>query len=195
MTGVNSQFALTRLASTYLKQTTDGRILSNRASIEVIRDRIVELVRRAEENYAPDRIATLQKLWVEFLEAGDDKLEEIKIRNQITEEFEAAYHDYKAWEQIFQALDLDSKLVEREAKIAKDLHAILTAEDAYKLTAKLLGAIIAAVQQQPEIPDHAKSTLLKRVEYEFTRIIGEGSGPEPVGSGREIIDSGSSEVD
>lgn len=188
MSGEQSQFQITRLASKYVEMQKDGRILSNRASIEIVRERIRELLDRLGNNQFPNQIAAVRKLWLEY-RGSEGTLEAVKIRKQLDEAFEAVYHDYMGWEQIKEFLDLDSKMVEREAKVAKDLHAILTAEDAYKLTAKLLGAIIAAVQQQPEIPDNIKAHLLKRVEYEFTRIIGEGSGEEPGGSSREIIDA------
>ena len=108
---------------------------------------------------------------------------------EIGTEFEKAYHDYAAWNQVFTALDLDSKMVEKEAKIAKDLHAILTAEDAYKLVAKVQAAIISSINQEPEVPDRVKAHFLKRIEYEFTRIIGEGSGEEFGGGSGEIIDA------
>ena len=191
VSGSQSQFQLTRLASKYNELQKDGRLLSNRASIGIIRDRITQLLERIDQNEAPDRLYKLQKLWGEMREAEGkgDQLEALKVKTEIDAEFEAAYHDYAAWKQMFEALDLDSKMVEREAKIAKDLHAILTAEDAYKLTAKLLGSIIAAVQQLVGVDDNIKAGLLKRIEYEFTRIIGEGSGEEPGGSGREVIDA------
>lgn len=188
MSGANSQFELTRLASKYVEMRKDGRILSNRASLEVVRGRIAELLERLGKNQFPDQLETLRKLWKEYRAKGDT-LEGIKVRNELDAAFEAIYHDYMGWSQVFEALDLDSKMVEREAKVAKDLHAILTAEDAYKLTAKLLGSMVAAVQQQVEIPDRVKAQLLKRVEYEFTRIVGEGSGEEYSGSGGEVIEA------
>jgi hypothetical protein len=94
-------------------------------------------------------------------------------------------------------------------KVAKDLHSILTAEDAYQLYAKFFAAVIDAVRQSQDFTGPAgKSNILKRIEYEITRIIGEGSDParddsEPVegviegilARSGEIIDARSSEVD
>ena len=190
VTGENGQFALTRLASKFVEMNRDGRVLSNRASIEIVQDRITELLERMGTQVFPDQLETLRNLWEEYkAKGGDGSLEGIKVKKQLEAAFEAVYHDYMAWSQIFEAVELRSKMVEREGKLLKDIHASLTAEDAYKLTAKLLGAIIASVQQQPEIPDAIKSRLLKRVEYEFTRIIGEGSGEGTERVGGEVIDA------
>jgi hypothetical protein len=63
------------------------------------------------------------------------------------------------------AIDLDRKLVESEVKVVKEIKAILTAEDAYELIAKILAIILRIFPD-----DKAK---LKQVQYEFTRLIGE----------------------
>jgi len=188
VTGDNSQFALTRLASKYVEMTTNGQILSNRAAIEIVRKRVQELLERVGNNQFPDQLITLQELWQDY-NRESDSLGKAKIKYKLDAAFEAIYHDYAAWNQIFTALDLDSKMVEKEAKIAKDLHAILSAEDAYKLVAKVQAAIISSISQEPDIPDRIKAHFLKRIEYEFTRIVGEGTGEEFGGSSGEIIDA------
>ncbi len=188
MSGEDSQFALTRLASKYMELTSDGRILSNRAGISILDDRIVELLERMGKQTFPDQLAHLRELWQEYLSL-ENTVDQIKVKRQLQAAFDAVYHDYMAFRQIEESLELRSKMVEREAKIAKDLHAILTAEDAYKLVAKVQAAIISSVSQEPEIPDNVKAHLLKRIEYEFTRIIGEGSGEGIGGSVGEIIDA------
>jgi hypothetical protein len=188
VSGENSQFALTRLASTYVKMQKDGQILSNRAGIAVLDDRIVELLERMGKGTFPDQLATLHSLWEEYLHV-EGTLEAAKVKRKLQDAFDAVYHDYMAFHQIEESLELRSKMVEREAKIAKDLHAILTAEDAYKLVAKLQASIIAAIAQEPQIPDAVKAHFLKRIEYEFTRIIGEGTSSGSDGSDGEVIDA------
>ena len=172
--GHSSHFPLTRLAGKYLQMQSDGRLLSNRGSIEVIRDRIQELARRIDTNHAPERLGNIRKLWESFKkdrkEGGPNSID---LMLQIDNEFEAAYHDYAAWKQMFEAVDLDRKLVESEVKIIKDIKAILTAEDVYELTAQLLAAIISTVNQADGVTDHAKMNILKRMQYEFTRIVGD----------------------
>lgn len=190
-------FPLVRLAAKYKELTTNGRLLSNRASIDVVRERIRQLAERIDTNQAPDRLAKLQELWLKFreLENKGDKLEAIIVKKELDAEFEAAYHDYAAWKQMFDAVDLDRKLVESEVKIAKDIQAILTAEDAYELTAKILAAIIETTNAMTEIPQDAKSKFLQRMQYEFTKLVGDEADRGVGRSHAEIIDSESSEVD
>jgi hypothetical protein len=192
--GKSSGFQLTRLASKYIEMQTDGRLLTNRLSIEVIRNRISELAERIDLHQAPDRLANIQKLWLEYLKARGT-VEEIMAKKAVEEEFEAAYHDYAAWKQMFEAVDLDRKLVESEVKIIKDMRAVLTAEDAYELTAKLLASIINTTNAMENVPDSVKLLFLKRIQYEFTRIVGERIKSGTRGSGAEDYDAESGELD
>lgn len=174
MTGAGSNFPLVRLAAKYNEMTKNGRILSNRHSLDIVRTRIQDLLERIDQNQAPDRLYKLKKLWDRLKEqrTAGQNVEAVLTQQQIDAEFEAAYHDYAAWEQMFQALDLDRKMVESEVKIAKEINAILTAEEAYELTAKLLGAVIGAVSAM-QIEEGTKGKLLKRMQYEFSRIVGD----------------------
>lgn len=174
-TGAGSSFPLTRLAAKYNQMKTDGRILSNRHSIEIIRHRVEQLIQRIDANDAPDRLNKLQKLWNEMreFEAKGNTVDATLTKRDIDEQFKAAREDYLAWEQMFHALDLDRKMVDSEVKVAKDIQAILTAEDAYELVAKLLGSVIAIVDDPNQ---------LKRIQYEFTKIVGD----TPVGKDQAI---------
>jgi hypothetical protein len=206
--GMKSPFKLTRMAAKYNEMKKSGRLLSNRESINVIRERIVELLERIDRHDAPERLPRLRKLWQTFL--NQDELDRIQTRKEIDQLFEEAYHDYESWKQILEAVDLDRKLVESEVKVAKDMQAIITAEDAYELTAKLFAAVIDAIRQSDDLEDMSKSRILKRIEYEFTRTIGEDArapaeepdrGPiegvvtEILRSRGEDGDTGSGEVD
>jgi len=188
VSGEESQFPLTRLAAKYVQLRQDGRIMSNRAGIEILDDRIVELLERMGKQEFPDQFAILRDLWEEY-KSVEGTVEAIKVRRKLQRAFDAIWHDYMAFRQIEETLELRSKMVEREAKIAKELHSILTAEDAYRFLAKVEAAIITSISQEPEIRDNVKAHLLKRIEYEFTRIIGEGSGEGPGGSVGETIDA------
>jgi phage shock protein A len=201
VTGEHSRFQISRLAAKYIELKEDGRFLSNRHSMAIIRQRVQQLAERIDLNEAPDRLERIMKLWREYREVGGgsgDGPDAIKIRFQLEAAFESAFHDYAAWQQMFDALELDRKMVESEVKIAKDLKAILTAEDAYELAAKLLGSIIEAAGSII-IDDTIRGRLLKRIEYEFAKLIGDRSSREVDpgfgGSGREIIDSVASSVD
>lgn len=200
VTGEHSQFQIARLASKYNELTENGRFLSNQQSMEIIRTRIRQLAERIDLNEAPDRLAKLRDLWEDYSKASGkgDHLEALKVKVEIDNEFEAAYHDYMSWQQMFEALDLDRKMVESEVKIAKDLKAILTAKDAYELAAKLLAAIIEAATSLI-LDTNLRGKFLKRIQYEFARLIGDRSGTEdssgPDGGGGEVVDSVSSYVD
>lgn len=169
VTGMNSQFPITRLAAKYAQIQSDGVVMSNRAAIDVIDTRIRQLLDRVDVEDAPERMARLYTLWQEYEEclAKDDKLNEIVTRKAISETFEKAYHDYQGWKQILEALDLRGKQVEREVKVIKEMKGLMTAEDGYELVAKIMGAIMRLFQ--------GDSHTLKKVQYEFTKIIGEPS--------------------
>lgn len=190
VTGENSKFMLTRLASKYREALENGRLLSNRATVDVIDRRILELADRIDEKNAPERVAQLHTLWTKYRKLQDDgkTLEANLTLEAIDEVFDAVYHDYAAWSQMFEALDLRRKSVESEVKILKSINAMLSAEDAVELVAKIFGVII-------HIEDDPKK--LKRYQYELTRLIGDFPGEIPdteidLGSGNgsgEIIDA------
>jgi hypothetical protein len=201
VTGVKSEFPISQLASKYLDMSRNGQFLSNQHSLEIIRQRIIDLASRIDKEQAPERLATLGKLWAEFKANGGVRgadLDARKAAAMLDAEFESAYHDYAAWQQMFEALDLDRKMVESEVKIAKDLKAILTAKDAYELTAKLLASIIEAATSLI-VDDTVRSRFLKRIQYEFARLIGDRGGGEDIegsgGSRREVFDSVTGVVD
>lgn len=170
MTGNRSQFPISRLASRYVDMTTDGRILSNRNSIQIIEQRIIQLAERIDVDEAPDRVAKLFELWQEYTDAKSHgrSIDESRLESQLDEEFEKIYHDYAAWGQLMGVLDLRRKMVESEVRIAKELNAILTAEAAYELVAQLLAAVLKAVDDPKKV---------KQIQYEFSRIIGDVSDP------------------
>ena len=194
MTGAGSQFPLTRLAAKYNAMQKDGRVLSNRQSLEIVRTRVEQLLERIDQNQAPDRLERLGALWKEYIGLKGKTVEQYAVEAKLEDEFEKAYHDYAAWKQMFEALDLDRKMVESEVKILKEIKAIITAEDAYELSAKLLAAVMRVVDDPKK---------LKQVQYEFTKIIGEsgdnvaeGLGESDwISGGEEGDESGSSQMD
>ena len=165
-TGAGSSFPLTRLAAKYNEMKKDGRILSNRHSITIIDHRVMQLMERIDADDVPDRLNKLQKLWNEFreMEAIGNNIEANRVKKEIDTQFAAAREDYLSWEQMFNALDVRRKMVDSEVKVAKDIQAILTAEDAYELVAKLLASVIQIVNDPNK---------LKQIQYEFTKIVGD----------------------
>ena len=96
-----------------------------------------------------------------------DGVDAVVLKKKISDEFEKVYHDYQAWTQIFSALDLRGKTVEREVKVLTSIKAIMTAEDGYELAAKMMAAVMRVIGDDPK--------RLKQVQYEFTKLIGESS--------------------
>lgn len=164
-TGSGSSFPITRLAARYNKMMTDGQVLSNRAAIDVLDQRVTQLLERVDIGEAPDRLEKLHSLWIEFENA--DSVTAAVLKKKIADEFEKVYHDYAAWNQIFAALDLRGKAVEREVKVLTAIKAIMTMEDAYHLVAKVMAAVMNVIGDDPK--------KAKRIQYEFARIIGESS--------------------
>lgn len=195
-TGSGSSFPLTRLAAKYNQMRQDGRVLSNRAAVEVIDERIVQLAERIDVDEAPDRVAKLHEQWQDYINAldGGRVMESTLARRDLENTFDRIYHDYAAWNQMMTALDLRRKMVESEVKVLEKIKAIMTAEDAYEMTAKLLAAVMNVVEDPKK---------LKQVQYEFTRIIGESGdrtskkdGADDWGGGGEETDQpGPGEVD
>lgn len=168
-TGSGSSFALTRLAARYNQIQKNGPLLSNRAAVDIIDQRIMQLADRIDENDMPERVKLLYGLWQEYSEALNSgrSTEAAIARGKMDEAFEKVYHDYMAWQQMFEALDYRRKMVEGEVKILKEIKAIITIEDARDLQIKLLAAVMRVLQDDPK--------KLKQVQYEFARITGDVS--------------------
>jgi len=164
--GMNSQFELTRLAARYAQMQESGVLMSNRAAVDVVDNRIKQLLDRTDLEEAPDRVVKLYGLWNEYINE-ESQVELVVLKKKLSDEFEKVYHDYAAWKQIFEALDLRSKMVEREIKIIKELKGIMTVEDGRELMAQLMGAVMRVIGED--------SQKLRQVQYEFTRISGEVS--------------------
>lgn len=162
-----NKFPIVQLAERYQKMVADNRLLSLRASIEVVRGRIAQLAERIDFNDAPDRLYKLDNLWRDYLDAKalDKGTEVVVLETAITNEFDKAKDDYAAWQQMLTALDLDRKLVDSEVKIIKEIKGILTAEDAHDLVAKMLSIILRVFKDEKR--------KLKQVQYEFIRLIGD----------------------
>jgi len=195
-TGSGSQFPITRLAAKYNQMRSNGRLLSNRAAVEIIDDRILQLAERIDVDDAPDRLNALYNVWQEYNAAknGGRTVEMLQKEKYLDDLFEKARTDYEAWNQMMMALDLRRKMVESEVKVLKEIKAIMTAEDGYELVAKLQAAVMRVVEDPKK---------LKQVQYEFTRLIGEPGdragkavrGDDRGGGGEEGGGEGFGEVD
>lgn len=167
--GNRSSFPLVRLAAKYRQMVNDGSVLSNRKAIDIIDTRIVQLLDRINVDEAPERVTKLFNLWGEYKAARDDRRmeEALALSGKLDEEFDKVYHDYHAWKQMFDALDLRGKTVEREVKILGQIKALITVEQAYEMAAKMLAASMKVIGDDPR--------KLKELQYEFVKLTGERS--------------------
>lgn len=186
MTGEYSEKPLARISSKYLRMLNDGNFLSNRAAVDMIDERILELADRIDEHNAPERVRNLYVTWQKFKRAREagDTAKEMKFYLEMENIFDAVYHDYMSWSQMFEALEQRRKHVESEVKILKSINAMMTAEDAVELVGKVL-AVILRVEDDPK--------KIKQYHYELNRLIGGLSPEETVegfgDGGGEVIDA------
>lgn len=166
-TGSGSSFPITRLAAKYNELRKNGNLLSNRRVVEILDDRIVQLAGRIDVDDAPQRMSRLRKLWEEYklLVRAERHDEAMGVYLAIDAEFDKAYHDYMAWQEMYQAFDLRRKTAESEVKILKEIKGIITYEDAYQFSANLLGIAMRVIGDDPR--------KLKELQFEFARAVGE----------------------
>lgn len=166
-TGKGSNFQLTRIASKYNEIQRNGQILSNRRARDIIWERVEQLAADIDTKEAPDKLEKLGLLWKDYREKQSRGLlvEAALVASDIDAEFEKAYYLFQAWRQMFQALELHSKMTESEVKIMKDLKAIMTYEDANLLIAKVMAVFLRILQDDPK--------KLKEAQFELTRLTGD----------------------
>lgn len=183
VTGKGSSSQLVQIASKYNEIQNSGRILSNRKAMDILWHRVEQLAQRIDLNEAPERMAKIKSMWDEFrsLDKSGAALEAAVMAMKIDAEFEAAYHDYMAWKQMIEILEVHSKMTESEVKIMKDMRALVTAEDAHELVARVMAVLLRVLQDDPK--------KLKEARYEFEIIIGANVGG---GFGSGSRESGSS---
>jgi len=190
VTGKNSRSLIPRMASKYMEQTRDSMYILNKKSIDLVDARVVDLLERTDSEASPERVARIIKYWKELNEAVPglkydvvDDQQAYKAYVALDNEIDAAFHDYAAWKQIFEALELRRRHTESEMKILKDMKALMTAEDGMELVAQLFAAIMKVLRDEPKGPDY-----IHLIRIEFDRITGAAVvGETETGSG-EVVD-------
>jgi hypothetical protein len=169
-TGENSSFPLTRLAAKYNQIQNDGQILSNRAVREIIWQRILQLSNDIDTKDTPGKIKRLRDLWNDMREKEErgQTVEARVVALKIDDEFEKIDYLFQAWDQMFEACSLHAKMTESEVKIMKDMRALMSAEDAYELVAKVMAVMLEVLKDEPK--------RLKEAQFALTRLIGETGG-------------------
>lgn len=197
VSGSSSKSIVANLASKYVQMQKSGPLQSNRAVLDALDTRLFELLDRVEQNYSENRIKKIISAWEALKKAIPgmamwlkDNPNGRKAYQTLDAEVDKAYHDYESWKQIGEFFDLRRKVSVDEMKILKDMQALISAEDAYELAGKLLGAVLQVLGDQPN-----GSQLINLIHGEFETILGE---PHIEKTGRrepEIIDIDTSRMD
>jgi len=197
VTGKQSTSLVANLASKYIEMGKNGPLVSNTKVLTILDDRLVQLLDRIAENYSDQRIKKITGAW-EDLKTSVPGLR-MWVKEQPTaqkafgtldSEVNKAYHDYESWNQVKEFMNLRAKVAKDQMSILKDARAMITAEDAYELSAQLLAAVVKVLGDDPN-----GAKLIKSIHGEFARILGEPY-VEPVGPGEpEIIDIDTSAMD
>jgi hypothetical protein len=190
VTGKNSRAMIPQMASKYMEQTKDSMYILNKKSIDLLDARIVDLLDRTDSESSPERMERIAKYWNEFksrvpglaYDVANDK-EAYKAYLALDAEVEAAFHDYAAWRQIFEALELRRKHTESEMKILKDMKALMTAEDGMELVSQLFAAIMKVLKDEPK-----GHHLINLIRLEFDRITGATDIGETEARSGEVVD-------
>jgi hypothetical protein len=190
VTGKNSKSLIPRMASKYMEQTNDSMYILNKKSIDLLDARVIDLLDRTDAESSPERVARIIKYWKNLNDAVpglkfdvvNDK-EAYKAYLALDAEVEAAFHDYAAWKQLMEVLEVRRKHTESETKILKELKAMMTAEDGMELVSQLFAAIMKVLRDEPKGHDY-----IHLIRLEFERITGAANvGETQAGSG-EVVD-------
>lgn len=166
-----------RLLEKFQAAEKDPELVSLRGALSMVKVRVFELIDRIDTGESPERWRQALEAWSDF-KGKRNSMMESKAFAALDDIMEAAYHDYMAWKQIFDALDLERRLSESERMRLKDMHQMMTAEDIARIVTQLQMAIIRIVDDPRK---------LKQIEHEFIRISGIGAVPGVEGSGRQEV--------
>jgi len=189
-TGKQSKSLIPRMASKYLEMGENAMYVLGRKSIDLLDQRILDLLERTDAESSPERMERIIRYWKALNDAvpglkydvSNDK-EALRAYNMLDDEMQAAFHDYESWKQIFEALELRRKHTESEVKILEKLKAMMTAEDGMELVSQLFAAVMKVLKNEPK-----GHHLVQLIRIEFEGITGATTGGEVSTGGEEIID-------
>lgn len=158
-------FKSEELASRYEEALSDPDLVALRRPLALTSARIQQLLGRVEDGITNELWAMAMREFSDLRYAmkNDDELEIQKHMAALADIFGRVEHDYKSWQQVFEALELQRKLSESERKRLLEMRQFITAEEAMKMVRGLTAAIYKIVQDPLQ---------LRRIVYEFSRITG-----------------------
>jgi hypothetical protein len=182
--GGHSKWLVVNAAEKYINMMKNPQVVSIRHNFPLIRERVLQLMGRLEENETPDRMKKLRDTW-EQLKKAMPKHMVIGIPGQkawqeLDDEMERVYHDYESWSQILDLMNTESKLVDTELKVVKAIGSMITAEQVIEMQAKQLAAIMECIDDP---------RILRKIQYRYAQISGSdllyeaGRSDNPEGDG------------
>lgn len=188
-TGKSSKFPINRLAASFIEATEDPELLSLREPLAVIHIRIQELLEKVNVEEAALRNRSVRDAFDEYkhYRRTNNEVKKSEAFLKLDTEMSLAYDEFRAWDQIFRAIEVRRKLSESEVKRLKEMHQFITKEEAYKFLAKVQAAVIKV------LGDHPK--LLKRIQFEFIQLTGDGDDDVLEGRRRPEVVVESRDVD
>ena len=168
----------------------DPELLSLRRQLATHTVRQEMLMNRLDTPESDQRWALLIKAWNQYAPIGlrfkMNPKEAVKFK-QVNELIEGAYHDYRAWQQLFESFEMQKKLGESERKRLVEMNQMMRYEDVMDIALELFNIINETVD------DPRKLTT---IQLKFARLFGSGN-PEEFGNsdssedivGPNIVDS------
>jgi hypothetical protein len=141
--GKYSKVLPARLAESYLEARQDSELLALRDEIALCDARLGDLLKRVDTGESGRLWRDLRAAWVALEMAresqdGDAMASALKLVGQLIQRGQA---DYAAWDEVHKTLDARRKLTESERKRLVELQAVVTAEQAMGLVARVLGIV------------------------------------------------------
>lgn len=163
----------------------DPQLLELRKPLAIVQIRVEELLERLSTEESKERWKSVIKLFSEYRRARRTPKEDNAFF-ALAHEIEGAEHDIAAWDQIFDAFDLQRKLSEAELKRLKEMQQMISSEDAMSLMMTIYNVI------NEEVDD---PKTLRRIQVRIIREIGTNFISEPGTEHSATIDIEPSGVD
>ena len=156
--GLFSKYASPRLGEQIEALLGDDEMLSLRSDIALTTSRLQELVGSADALRLSALATDLEDLVRRLREAK--RKDQAAILAELVGTVESSVDDVRLWAEIFNVQEVRAKLVEKEAKRAKDLKQMITAERAAALISYIEASILRATST---LDDRSRDHVRQRV--------------------------------
>jgi len=148
--GLRTDHIPKRLLSVYEQMSSDDRLLSLRRDIELVELRINDLLTRVSTGESGDswkKFKTAHSQLRKAYKMGDDDTVRA-VMHDLGEVIKEGSSDYKAWDEIMNALDKRRKLVDAERKFMAEANTTISADKLLNMMIAVVRVINAVVQSE-----------------------------------------------